>query len=163
MAHTCACHAQAGCVPRRPQLARRTTVLCRWREAPRRCGGLVWGTGRLQSARHRACASQARVLRLLPIDSESSGALACVPRESRLYLVGRSWHVAARSCAEGERCVVGAVASHWPWSDHNPRSTPRARGKLEFRSDLQLANLPKVRCPPLVSRHSAISFLTRNN
>ena len=49
----------------RPQLARRSTVLQRWREASRRCGGLVWCIRRLQPARHGAHASQARVPRLL--------------------------------------------------------------------------------------------------
>ena len=46
---------------------------------------------------------------LVPRDSERSGALACAPRESRLCVRGRSWLVAPRSCADGERPLVGAV------------------------------------------------------
>ena len=108
MARLRARHAKAGYASE-AQLTRRSTVLRRWREASRRCSGIVLGTVQLQAARHRACASQARVLRLLPIDSDRSGALAYAPRESRLCLGGRSWHVAARSCADGERRLAGSV------------------------------------------------------
>ena len=114
----------------RPQLARRSTVLRRWRETFRRCSGFVWGTGRLQPARHRTCASQARVLRLLPIDSECSGALACAPRESRLCVGGRSWHDTARTCAEGETPLTGAVALYGVRTDYNQPSTAHVLRKL---------------------------------
>ena len=54
-----------------------------------------------------------------------------VPRESRLVLGGRSWHVAPRPCAEGERPLAGAVPLSSAWSDHSQRGTVRARNELE--------------------------------
>ena len=96
-------------------MARRTMVLRRWGEASRRCSGLFILHGAIAtSVAQRARASQARVLlsqlRLRPIDSERSGALACSPREGRLCVEGRSWHGAPRSCADGERRLAGVVA-----------------------------------------------------
>ena len=60
------------------------------------------------------------MLSLLPRHSRrSSSARARVPRESRLCIGGRSWHVAPRSCTEGERAPAGAVPAHSAWADHN--------------------------------------------
>ena len=61
-----------------------------------------------QPARHRAHAKQARVLRLLPRDSERRR--ACAARATRRWLGvgGRSWHVAPRPRAKGESPLAGA-------------------------------------------------------
>jgi len=53
-----------------------------------------------------------------------------MPRESRLILEGRIWHVAPRPRAEGERPLAGRVAACGASSDHNQRGTARARSKL---------------------------------
>ena len=58
----------------RPQLARRTTVVRRKKEASRRCSTLPWRVGQSQRARHGARARQACVLRHLTKDSQRSGA-----------------------------------------------------------------------------------------
>ena len=114
----------------RPQLACRTTVWLRRREASRRCSALSYGLGRPQPARYGARARQARVLRLLPRDSQCSGAPARATRRSRLCINGRSWHVAPRSCSEREKPPAGVLHLHGAWADHNQRGTARARGKL---------------------------------
>ena len=63
------------------------------------------------------------MLRLLLIGSERSGALACVPRESRLCVGRRSWHIATRSCAEGEK----RIAVRWSCMGYEPTTTSAAR------------------------------------
>ena len=60
----------------------------------------------------------------------SAAAHARVPRESRLCVGGRSWHVIPRPRAEGERPLAGAVHLHIARTDHNQRGTARARSKL---------------------------------
>ena len=69
------------------------------------------------------------MLRLVTRDSERSGAIACAPRESRLCLGGRSWHVTARSWADEERLLAGAVALRRVHADYYQRSMARARRK----------------------------------
>ena len=49
-----------------------------------------------------------------------------VPHKRRLILDGRSWDVAPRPRAEGERPLVSAVPLPSAWADHNQRSTARA-------------------------------------
>ena len=110
----------------RPQVARRSTVLRQSKEASRRRSALVMRVKRLQPSRHGARVSQACVLRLISRDSERSGALACSPLESLLCVGGRSWHVAARSCADGERPLDDVVPSHRARLDYNQRGTARA-------------------------------------
>ena len=88
------------------------------------------GADRPEPARYGARASQARVVRLLPRESERSGARACAPRKSRLCVGGRSWQVAPRSCTEGDRPVAGAVPFHRIHADYNQRGTARANRKL---------------------------------
>ena len=91
---------------------------------------------RPQPARHSARAQKSCVLRLLPRDSQRSGPGAVavahvrVPRQSRLHVGGRSWHVAPRPRAETERPLAGAVPSHRAWADHNQHGTAHARRKL---------------------------------
>ena len=58
----------------------------------------------------------------------SAVALTRVPRESRVCIGARSWHVAPRSCTEGERAPAGAVPFHKTWVDHNQHGTAHARG-----------------------------------
>ena len=53
-----------------------------------------------------------------------------VPRKSRLCIGARSWHVAPRSCTEGERPPAGALCFHKTWTDRNQRGTARTRGRL---------------------------------
>ena len=88
------------------------------------------GADRPEPARYGARASQARVVRLLPRESERSGALACAPRKSRLCVGGRSWQVAPSSCTEGDRPVAGAVPFHRIHADYNQRGTARVSRKL---------------------------------
>ena len=52
-------------------------------------------------------------------------------RGSWLGVGGRSWHVAPRARAEGERPLAGAVLFVSARADHNQRGTARARSKLE--------------------------------
>ena len=113
----------------RPRLARRR-VLNRREQASRWCIVFSSSADRPQSARYGARASQARVVRLLPRESERSGARACAPRKSRLCVGGRSWQVAPRSCTEGDRPVAGAVPFHRIHADYNQRGTARANRKL---------------------------------
>jgi hypothetical protein len=58
---------------------------------------------------------------------------ACATRDTRRWLgVGRrSWHVAPRSCAKGERPLVGTAPFHKAQADHNQRGTAGARSKFE--------------------------------
>ena len=58
----------------------RSTGLHRGREASRQCSASTWGMYRPHPVRHGARASQARVLRLLPTDSQRSGKLAYATR-----------------------------------------------------------------------------------
>ena len=70
----------------RPQLARPTAVARRRREASRLCSLLVWRINdHNQRGTARAQRQQARVLRLLPRDSERSGALMRAPRKPADY------------------------------------------------------------------------------
>ena len=52
-----------------------------------------------------------------------------VPRESRVILGDRSWHVAARPRAEGERPLTGAAPLLGAWIDHKQRGTARTQQK----------------------------------
>ena len=90
-----------------------------------RRSALLTGIGRPQPARHGARAQQARVLRLLPRDSEQR-ATCCVTRGAVLALeaaAGTSHHEAR---AEGERPLAGAVLLFRARADHNQRGTARA-------------------------------------
>ena len=79
-------------------------------------------------ARTRACCASSR---------ERESAVAPVPPETQrmLGVRGRSWHVGARPCTVGETPLTVAVALYiamdrpHEWTDHKPRSAPRARGK----------------------------------
>ena len=106
---------------------RRTTVWHRRREASRRCSALLWRVDQSQQARHGARARQARMLRHLPKDRQRSGTHAHLPRESRLCVARRSWHIIPRSCAKGDRPPTGVVPSYSAWIDNNERGTARAR------------------------------------
>ena len=113
----------------RPQLACPTTVLRRKKEASRRHSALLYDMERLLPAQHGARASQPRVLRLLPRDSDRNGAPARLPGESRLCVGGRGWHVAPRSYAEGERHLARVVPLYKVCTDHTQRGTAPARRK----------------------------------
>ena len=97
------------------------------REASRRCGIFLRDTSRSQPARHRARAKQARVLRLLPRDSERRR--ACAARATRRWLevLGSSWHAALRSCAKGEKYLAGVAPFSRVSADQDQRSTARAQ------------------------------------
>ena len=82
-----------------------------------------------QPARHGARAWQARVLRDLPRDRQRSATRARLPRESRLCVSRRSWHVAPRSCAKGDRPLTGVVPFCSARIDRNQRGTACARCK----------------------------------
>ena len=115
----------------RPRLARRR-VLNRREQASRWCIVFSSSADRPQSARYGARASQARVVRLLPRESERSGALACAPRKSWLCVGGHYWQVAPRSCTEGESPLAGTVPFHRVRANYHKRGAARARRKLAF-------------------------------
>ena len=115
----------------RLKLARRTKATRRRREASRWGSVLVYGKGRQQPAWHDAREKQARVLRLLPRNSESRRACAWLMRGIRLGVGGGSLHVVPRPRAVGERRLAGAASLYTTKADHNQRGTARARSKLE--------------------------------
>ena len=112
----------------RPPVARRTTAARRRKEAFRRCGALPEHTKRPQPARHGARAKQARVVHLLPRDSDAVPS-SRVPREGQLILSlgGSSWHVAPRPHAEREGPLAGAVPLPSARTDRSQRGTVRAQ------------------------------------
>ena len=72
------------------------------------CSALLWRMGCLRAARQvRACGK----LECCVSSPETASAAAWprVPRDNRLRVGGRSWHVAPRSCTERERPPAGAV------------------------------------------------------
>ena len=107
-------------------LARRTTAARRKRVASRRCSGRSKiktyhnqrGTARARSKLARCASSR---------DTASTVARSRMPRERRLILGGRSWHVAPRPRAERERLPAGVVAVYCARADHNQRSTACAQ------------------------------------
>ena len=84
----------------------------------------------IKASAYGARASQVRVLRLLPRESERSGALACAPRKGWLCVGGHYWQVAPRSCTEGESPLAGTVPFHRVRANYNQRGTASARRKL---------------------------------
>ena len=80
---------------------------------------------------HGAHTLQARVLRLLPRDSERR--CACAARDTRHWfgIGGHSWHVAPRARVEGERPLKQEVSFQRAQPDYGQRSMPRAHSKLE--------------------------------
>ena len=95
----------------RPRLERCTTVLHRRKEASRWCSALLYGMNRVQPARRGVRGPQARVLRLLPTESERSGAIACAHtcnRAVRETAAGTSQH----GLAPKER---GPSLVQWPF------------------------------------------------
>ena len=120
------CHASNAA---RPQLARRTAVMCLTGDAS--CWGSVplHNISRPEPAWHGTRAQQACVLRLLPSDSQRRHVRAGC---TRLWLgIGCcNWHVAPRSCTEGERPPAGVVSFCRARTVHNQRGTTRVRSKL---------------------------------
>ena len=81
---------------------------------------------RPQPAWRGARERQPRALHLLPRDSQRSGAHALhAQADSRSGR--RSWHMGARPCTEEGRHLASAVPFHRACSDHNRRSSRRAR------------------------------------
>ena len=111
----------------RPQLARHTTVARSKRGVSRRCGTFLRGTNRSLPMQHRARPKQARVLRLLPRDSEHRR--ACAARATRRWLevLGSSWHAALRSCAKGQKYLAGIAPFSSVSTDQDQRSTARTQ------------------------------------
>ena len=68
-----------------------------------------WGLEHPQPARRGARAQQARMLSVLPRDSERRRACARLARSHRSNISGRSWHIAPRPCTKGERPLAGAA------------------------------------------------------
>ena len=81
--------------------------------------------------RHDAHAKQARVLRLLPRDSEHRRACTAKAKRGWLEVGGRSWHVAPRPRAEGEEHLAVTASVGRVRAGHNHRGTTRTRSKLE--------------------------------
>ena len=112
-------------------MARRTTVLQRRREAFRRCSALSRCLSRPQPARHGVRARKARVLRLLPRDSQRSGARARATQKlgwrRRLQLARRITVLQRRR----EAFRRNGPLSHSAWTDHNQqRGTTCASSEL---------------------------------
>ena len=80
---------------------------------------------RPQPSQRGARASQAHVVRLLPRDSQRSGAPPRVCHAKACCAGGRTWHIAPRPLTEWEKPPAGAVAVHSTWSDHNHRGAAR--------------------------------------
>ena len=101
------------------------------REPSRRCGTFLRDTNRSQPPWHRARANQARVLRLLPRDSECRRVFAARATRRWLGIRGRSWHIAPRFCAGREKHLAVAAPFDRVKTGHIDRSTARTRSKLE--------------------------------
>ena len=82
-------------------------------------------------------------------ETASAVARSSVPRKSRLLLGGRTWYVAPRSHAEGERPLGGAMPLPSAPTDHNQRGTARARSKLTCyaASRLTVSRVARSRVP----------------
>ena len=124
----CACHAKAGWFLKAvADMSHHSRVPKERGLSPAPCPFVVYGpitTGAARRARSKlACSASSR---------ETAGAVArsLVPRESRLILGDRSWHVTPRPRAEGERPLAGAVPFCGARNDHNQRGTAHARSKL---------------------------------
>ena len=134
------------------QLTRRTMSARRRRGASRRCNGLPYCMDRPHPSQHDARAQQPRVLRLLPRDSERSGALTRATRKPADYR-RPSWHVAPRPCAEEERPLAGAAPFCGSWTDQNQRRMGRARSSLVCCASFRETASAIVRpCVPRESR-----------
>jgi len=106
----------------RSQLARRTTGARRRREASRRRSAFLYRRSRPKPARHGARAQLARVLRLLPRDSEHSAPALCETRGAGLALeaaAGTSHHGRA---PKGRDCSIVQC----PFIGHEPTTTSAA-------------------------------------
>ena len=82
------------------------------------------------SAARRARAASLRAV--LPPERKSARAVAFFYLRTcatKLLVGGRSWHVRARPCTEGEGRLAGAVGFHRAWVDSNQRSAARALRK----------------------------------
>ena len=74
-------------------------------------------------------------------------------RERRLLVGGCGQYAAARSCAEGERLLAGAVLSHIVCTDYNQRGRARAcRKRAWCTCSPQTANAVARLCAPHESR-----------
>ena len=104
------------------QLARRTTLVRRSREASGRHGSLrKWRVPTTTSSAARPeCGT---------FSPETASAGAPVPRDTRRWLgVGRrSWHVAPRARAEGKGALTGTAPFDRARAHHNQRGTARAQ------------------------------------
>ena len=82
--------------------------------------------GTSRARRKRACCASSR-------ETVSAAARLHVPREHRLILGGRSWYVAPRPRAEGERPLVGVIPLPSASTDINQRDTARAQQACVLR------------------------------
>ena len=80
------------------------------------------------SAARRVRASKAHMLRLLPRESERSGAQA-PHAQATSTSEGQGWHVGARPCTEGGRLLARAVPFRNACSESDQRGAARARIK----------------------------------
>ena len=108
---------------RRPQLARRTAAARRKREASRRCSALLRWADQPKRARHSVSARNKPACCAYSQEAASAVARSRVPRESRLVLGGRNWHVSPRPWAEGEKPFACAV----PFFVRGPSGTSATR------------------------------------
>ena len=110
------------------------------------------GMGRPQSARYCARTQQARVLRLLPRDSERRRACAARYERSWLGVGRRSWHVAPQSPVKAKRPLANAVFFYGAYADHNQHGTAHVRSKLECCASSQETMSAGARAPRDVRR-----------
>ena len=102
-------------------------------EAERRLAGAVgFHRAGADSNQRGAHTPRARVLRILPRERERARWRYFLRTCVRKLLVGsHGWHVGARPCTEGKRCLAGAVGFHLAGADCSQRGAARKRRKRE--------------------------------
>ena len=126
--------AQAHCTRRLPHEARARAGTWEHGLVPKRggfslvqCLSEAYGASAASAAR-RVRASKAHMLRLLPRESERSGAQA-PHAQATSTSEGQGWHVGARPCTEGGRLLARAVPFRNACSESDQRGAARARIK----------------------------------
>ena len=122
----------------------------RRKQASRRCGGLLLCKDRPRPERHGARARQARVLRLLPRDSERSDAPACAARPP-----AERWRPQLARLSGEKGAHADAVAFFGARTDYDQSDTARERGKFACRASTLRGSersgaLARATRPPIV-------------
>ena len=121
-----ACHAKPA-ARWRSQLARRTTVLHRRREAFRRCSACSCAHGPIDNQRGTAHARGKLACFATSRETASAVAPVRLPRECRLRVGGHSSHVAPRLCIKERGLSPVQCHFYGAWAQYAERGTLRAR------------------------------------